>query len=432
MTPYSPPRTYGRRRGELPARLPLVLALLGALALVVTLPLAGASLPGMRRAQALVNRLPLPWKAPRPEYVPVPETAAPAAVLAQVTPAPAPTATPAAPPAGAPVALPDVARSDDAPAAVAIAPAPSAVRLEGFRHQWQTWNNCGPATITMATSHYGRPETQVQAAAFVKPNANDKNVSPQELVAFVRSVGLEADFRVAGDIDRLKVLLANGIPVVVETWFTPEPNDGMGHYRLLVGYDDASGRFTAYDSYDGPGVNLSLPYERLDADWRVFNRTYIPVYASEKASLVAAILAADKDDQAMWERSLSVAQQETAARPNDAFSWFNTGASLLALGRAEEAVGAFDRSRSLRLPWRMLWYQFQPFEAYLSAGRLADVLTLTASNLQQASDLEESHYYRGRALQAQGEAAAARGAYQAAVRSNARFAPAHHALATLG
>jgi tetratricopeptide (TPR) repeat protein len=284
----------------------------------------------------------------------------------------------------------------------------------------------------MAMSHFGRPETQVEAAQLLKPNPDDKNVSPDELVAYVRSVGLQADYRVAGDLDRLKTLLANGVPVVVETWYTPHPNDGMGHYRLLTSYDDVAGRFTAYDSYEPPGLNVALPYGPLDADWRVFNRTYVPVYAPAQAPLVAAILGSDVDDAAMWERALGVAQQEVAARPDDAFGWFNVGASLVGLHRTGEAVPAFDRARALKLPWRMLWYQFQPFEAYLAEGRPGDVLTLTAANLQLTNGLEESHYYRGRALQAQGQTAAARAEYQAALRDNPRYAPAQYFLSVVG
>ena len=44
------------------------------------------------------------------------------------------------------------------------------------------------------------------------------------------------------------------------------------------------------DSYDPPGVNVPLPYQPFDADWRVFNRTYVPVYPPEKAPVVDAIL----------------------------------------------------------------------------------------------------------------------------------------------
>ena len=35
------------------------------------------------------------------------------------------------------------------------------------------------------------------------------------------------------------------------TWFIPEPDDEMGHYRLLTGYDDAEAIFVTQDSYQG-------------------------------------------------------------------------------------------------------------------------------------------------------------------------------------
>ncbi|HEX2186880.1 MAG TPA: C39 family peptidase, partial [Chloroflexota bacterium] len=282
-----------------------------------------------------------------------------------------------------------------------------------------------------ATSHFGRAETQAQAAPVLKPNPDDKNVGPDELVAYARGLGLGAEWRAGGDLEGLKRLISHGIPVIVSVWITPEPNDGLGHYRLLVGYDDAAGRFTAYDSFVHPGIDLTVPYAQLDEEWRVYNRTYTLVYPVEQAELVAQLIGTGQGQRAMYERALAVAQAEVAARPDDAFAWFNLGTNLVALGRHGEAVPAFDRARSLRLPWRMLWYQFGPFEAYLAEGRLGDVLSLAEANLRQSNDLEESHYYRGRALQAQGHPGA-RTAYQAALRANPTFAPAHHALATLG
>jgi len=309
---------------------------------------------------------------------------------------------------------------------------PASFFLQGFRHQWQTWNNCGPATITMALSYYGRPETQAQAAPFLKPNANDKNVGPDELVAYVRSVGMEADLLEAGELTTLKRLVSSGIPVVVEMWFTPHPNDGMGHYRLLTGYDDATRQLNFYDSYDPPGVNVRIKYDAFDEDWRVFGRTYIPVYAPEKTGVVAAIVGADLDEAQLRQRSLEVAQAEATVRPNDAFAWFNVGTALTRLGRTAEAVPAFDRARALKLPWRMLWYQFSPFDAYLAERRYGDVLALANANLAQASDLEESQYFRGRALELQGLKNDAKAAYQAALRANPKFAPASYALSLLG
>ena len=424
MTPYAP--YAGNRQDGMSLFGPLFLFLAALVILVATLPLSGIAIPGARRIASMIDRIPQPWKPARPTHVLAPEVdvavaGAPAAAAAPAAGAVQPAASVPAPAPAAPAIHPALA-----------APLPASFRQENFRHQYQTWNNCGPATISMALSHFGRPEQQVHAAAFLKPNANDKNVGPDELVAYARSVGLRADLIMAGDMNRLKRLVANDIPVVIQTWFTPHPNDGMGHFRLVMGYDDAAQQFIVYDSYQTPGANVRLTYASFDQDWRVFNRPFIPVYPAEKADLVSAILGPDRDEAAMRQRALTEAQAEATARPNDAYAWFNTGTALTQLGRTGEAVQAFDRARALKLPWRMLWYQFAPFEAYLAEGRVNDVLALTNANLQQASDLEESLYYRGKALEAQGQPAQARASYQAAIRSNPKYGPALHALSLLG
>jgi len=371
------------------------------------------TLPGVQRVVAAVDRMPLPWRAHLPDFLPAP-IAEPASSEAGSLPALAsPPATPA-------------------PQATLEGPLPPSVKLDGVRHQWQTWNNCGPATITMATSFFGRKETQADAARFLKPNEEDNNVSPHELAAYARSVGLEAEWRVGGDLTRLKQLLAAKIPVVVEVWIAPAPNDWMGDYRLLVGYDDRAGQFSSFDSVTPPGSNLSQPYARFDEDWRVFNRTYIPIYTKEQAPVVVKILGMDRDDRVMYERALAAARREVLMTPEDGFAWFNVGSSLAALGRHLEAAQAFDKARAMRLPWRMLWYQFAPFETYLAVGRAEDVLSLTGVNLQRTTDLEESHFYRGKALQAQGKTAEARASFQAALKANAKFTLAQQALAGLG
>jgi hypothetical protein len=42
------------------------------------------------------------------------------------------------------------------------------VLLYGVRHTFQTWNNCGPATLAMALSFYGWRGTQKEAAAVLQ------------------------------------------------------------------------------------------------------------------------------------------------------------------------------------------------------------------------------------------------------------------------
>ncbi len=440
-------------RGSLTSRLRAVAALLvgctlglvvagsGTVFALAALSEHGVHYPGERRVHALADRIPQPWKASKPVHVPLPTVSSPEAVGPANAPAGAAsggTTAGAAAVATAPVT--GVAAGAAPAAAQAAVPAPSpaqvaapatSAKINGVKHMWQNWNNCGPATITMAASVFGKAQSQAQAAAFLKPNANDKNVSPHELVAYARSLGLESDVRSGGTLDRLRTLLANGIPVVAEIWYAPEPDDWMGHYRLLVGYDDATQKITFFDSFLPPGQNVQISYARFDYEWRVFNRTYLPVYQPDQAAKVAAILGQDRDERAMYERALAVAQSEVQVQANDAFAWFNTGTNLAGLGRQSEAVAAFDKARSLKLPFRMLWYQFAAFDAYLAEGRYADVIALADANLQHTKDLEESYYYKGRALQAQGQKAAARAAYQAALKANPKHVPSQHGLASL-
>lgn len=312
---------------------------------------------------------------------------------------------------------------------VPLAPVLPAIMLEGVRHEYQTWNNCGPVTIGMQLSYFGRNDTQVETAPFLKPDPDDKNVSPDELAAYSRSIGFESFVGVGGDLDLLKKLVSNQFPVIVESWFIPEPNDEMGHYLLLIGYDDATGELIFNDSYEGPARRVKA--EEFEPLWKVFNRTFVLSYPPERAPVAEAILGDLLDSRVMYTRALQKAQQELQADQNDRYAWFNLGSSLAGLGEMEKAAQAFDQARSLKLPWRMLWYQFGPFEAYYSVGRYQDVIDLATANLNTADNLEESFYWRGRAYEALGNLDAARSDYQRALRANKNYTAAADALAGL-
>ena len=371
--------------------------------------------PGTRTLDAITSRMRLSFRSAEASYVPPPSARTPSRMVSgEAVP-------PSEPNRDAP--------EPDVPGATLPPPPPSA-RIGPVTHVWQTWNNCGPATVTMALSALGRAENQAAAVNFLKTSKDDKNVGPSEMVAYARSRGLNAEWRVGGDLIMLKRLVAESIPVIVEVGFNPDGKDWMGHYRLLVGYDDATARFTSYDSYLAPGVNVPHPYEKFDSDWRAFNRTFIPIYRPAQAQAVIAIAgSADTEPQNL--RALAAASRELAESPKDAFVWFNQGMSLTALGRTAEAAESFDQARLLKLPWRMLWYQFGPFDAYLAEGRLDDVFTLANANLAQTTDLEESHFFKGRALQESGRFAEARASYQRALAANSRYIPAYHFLSTL-
>ena len=334
------------------------------------------------------------------------------------------------------------------PSATATAttyPLPSGVRLEGFQHKFQTWNNCGPATLAMALSYFGDQVSQEQTAAVLKPDPEDRNVTPSEMVSYVEEqTPHRAVFRANGDLDTIKRLLANDIPVIVEIGIEP-PGEfrwlgWYGHYLLLVAYDDELQQFWAYDSWFGtseePLQNAhpdgrGLSYDDLEANWAHFNRNYIALYDDEQSALVSELIGGNIDDEVMWSGALARSQADVDRDPTNAFYWFNLGTNYAATQQYDEAAAAFDQARAIGLPWRMLWYQFGPYESYYNVGRYEDVILLANTTLEDRPYFEESYYYKGLALDAMGERDMARENLERAARFNPNFERAQNALAEL-
>ncbi|MCE2490750.1 MAG: tetratricopeptide repeat protein [Anaerolineae bacterium] len=395
-----------------------------------TLPTA-VPVDGAPSAFDLLAELALPEATvtKEPEFR-TPETTATSTVVVVATASPAPTSTPT--PSPSPTAAPPLLVTQVTESSV-----PATVRLTGFSHITQTWNNCGPANLAMALSYFGWNRGQIVIADRLKPHREDKNVSPQEMVAFVNeATEVKAVTRMGGNINVLKQLLAADMPVVVETGFTPEGYDWLGHYQTLVAYDDASGTFWLYDSFLGDGQNsagMTESYKELDDNWRPFNRSFIVLYLPEQEGTLRRILGDLVTPAGAAEVALETARFEAQADRRNAFAWFNMGTSLAVLGRPTEAATAFDQARRIgTLPWRMTWYQFGPFEAYFRAGRLDDVQALVSVNMGNgARFVEETWFWQGRVMQQRGDLQGARNAYTQALQLNRFYEEARAALAAL-
>ncbi len=330
--------------------------------------------------------------------------------------------------------------SGDALPATAVAPAlnapPPAARISGIVHQQQTWNNCGPATITMALSYYGWQQNQAFARVRLKPNREDKNVGPHELARFVEDESfVKAIVRMGGTLDLLKRLVANGFPVVIETGEMFEAYDWIGHYRVLIAYDDSYQTMYFFDSFLGVGAGaqgIAKSYDQVDRNWQAFNRTFIVVYEPQREELLRNLLGAHWDESSAAQLAFETARAEARREPQNPFAWFNMGTSLVDLGRYQEAAAAYDQAnRTGKLPWRMYWYQFGAFEAYYEQGRYDDVLSLARINQNNSRELEETYYWQGRVHEAQGRIQQAASSYRRALTYNPNYADARAALDNL-
>jgi tetratricopeptide (TPR) repeat protein len=315
-------------------------------------------------------------------------------------------------------------------------PTPASARLDGMRHVYQDWNNCGPANLTMAMSYFGWGYDQEVAANWLKPTIEDKNVSPREMAGFVNQqtdLPIRALWRFGGTFELVKSFIANGFPVVLQSGYEVEDLGWMGHYETIVAYDDPSETFWIFDSYlgNGNGLGRTASYDEVDTYWRHFNRTFVVLFPLERETELRDLLGSYVDPMYAAEAALSAARQEAAEDPTDAWAWFNAGTSAVKLGRYNDAAIYFDEAIRQELPHRMLWYQFGPYEAYYNIGRYNDVVQLADATEEVTVYVEETYYWRGMALAALGRRTEAVAEFNEALSYNRNFTDAQTAITTL-
>ncbi len=321
-------------------------------------------------------------------------------------------------------------------------PLPTAVTLADMGVIKQTFNNCGPANLTQVLNWYGNEITQEEVAAYLKPNSEDRNVSPWQIADYVnqQTSGFNAIARSGGSMEMIKQFIAAGYPVVVEKGYDLPESGWWGHYLTVYGYDDEKQEMYSQDSYLGPwdGSGRTDSYAELEKYWQQFNYTFYVVYKPEQQDEVAAILGEDMfDDFKMWQHVAALADREAKANPDDAIALFNLGTAFTRMGELtgeqeyyQAGVQAFDQARQVGLPPRMLWYQHMPYLAYWKVGRGQDVLDLADATLatQGGANVEETYWYKGHVLAEQGDLFGAKSAYQSALVVNENFYPAQISL----
>lgn len=428
---------------------------------IFTLPRAVQALPGEYYVRLQNNPLtsglmalvttPLPTALP----LPVSSTAAPqTAELPEIPGLPQVTPIPTATPTGLPTAVIQSIANETAeptlsptntPTPLPTAtqpPLPEKVVIEGLGSVVQGFNNCGPANMTIVLNYYGDATTQEEAATYLKPNKEDRNVSPWQISDYVNEfTALRSTAHSGGNMEMLKRLIAAGFPVVIEKGYEPNSTEGWyGHYLTVYGYDDAAQQIYSKDTNLGPfdGRPRLDSYEEFSHWWQQFNYTFYVVYPPEQEAQVMSIIPLELQQPfTMWQYVTQLAQEERTADPSDAFAWFNYGVAQTRLGELtgdssyyQTAAAAFDEARTIGLPPRTLYYEHRPFMAYWKIGRLDDVIQLADALLATSGGkwVEEVYWFKGHALAAQGQLYAAAEAYAAALDVNPNFYPAQQSL----
>lgn len=277
----------------------------------------------------------------------------------------------------------------------------SSYSISVLYHVFQTFNNCGPATLAMILNYWGEDTNQQILGLQMRPHQNalgindDKSVFAFEFITFSNKYGYEAIARPNGTIEMLKKFMANDIPVVVRTWL--HPNEDIGHFRIVRGFDEANKTILQNDSYEGKDLNYT--YDTFLDMWQPFNYGYIVVYPKEKQELVSEILGSELDEKTAWENSITRAIVEGS----NPYSLFNQSVANYYLENYQEAVLKFEQAEK-GLPPRMLWYQLEPILSYQKVGNNNRVFALINSILLSGNGgFAELYQIRGHVYRTLGE-----------------------------
>lgn len=336
--------------------------------------------------------------------------------IASPQPVPEQTSTPQSPAQQAlpsPTSIPSLQASPAPP----LPPVPDQAFIDGVVLEYQQFNNCGPVNLAMLLSFWGYPTTQKDTAPVLKSLDEDRNVGLDEMLTYLEEhTGLRAVIRYGGRMETVQQLVAAGFPVLIERGHT-SPKDGwMGHYSLVTAYDNPGQFVRVPDSLLG---NIHLDYAEFQRDWDQFAGIYLLAYPPEREVEALALLGPDADLAVNLENAARFyAAQASSSTGLDAFfETFALGTIYTLQEDYPAAAQTYDSAWALyaqlqpaQRPWRMLWYQFGPYESYYAMGRYADLRTLARQTLDDSyvDSLPETWYWAARAALAMQDLDAAR------------------------
>lgn len=311
-----------------------------------------------------------------------------------------------------------------------LEPPPSNKVLNNNYHVFQTFNNCGPAALSMLLSYYGVDVSQDELGRELRPYQNpqgdndDKSVTVSELGEKSKDFDLIPYHRPNGNIGLVKEFIAYDIPVLTRTW--TNLNEEIGHYRVIKGYDDQTQQIFQDDSLQGK--NLWYSYQDFESLWEKFNFEYLILVPPDKKQVAEAILGEDVNETIAWQKAVNLSNKLLESNPDDVYSRFNLSVALYHIGDHEESVNEFEKVEN-QLPFRTLWYQIEPIQAYYELGSYDRVFSITdkiINNWNRA--FSELYYIRGQIYLNENNKEAARQEFERALFYKYNFTPAQEAL----
>lgn len=313
-------------------------------------------------------------------------------------------------------------------------PLPISYQLGEGTHVFQTFNNCGPASLSMTLSFFKIVVSQKEIGDELRPwqnpagNNDDKSVTLPELAQKAQDFGFTTYHRPNGDIQTLKAFIANDIPVITRTLL--EVDSDIGHYRVVYGYDDNFREILQNDSLQGK--NLKFNYTSFLNLWKPYGYEYLVLVPPEKTALAQGILKENLNERVAWVNATENLKMELSVNPQDIFLRFSLAVAYYNTGQYNESIQEFEAVED-KLPFRTLWYQIEPLLAYQKLMRYEELLPRIESVLANGNrGFSELYQIRGEIYLDLGNIEEARKQFELALFYNQNYEKASRALVKIG
>jgi tetratricopeptide (TPR) repeat protein len=294
--------------------------------------------------------------------------------------------------------------------------------IGNLSHSYQTWNNCGPASLSMLLGAFDIRASQEEIRRQLRPHRDDKHTSLTELEQYAGRLGLFASLECGGSARLIKEFIVEGIPVMLKVGLDPPDDDWMCHYIIVVGYSDKKSEFILMDSLYGSYYPYS--YAKTAEFWAHFMWTYLVIAPKEKQQQISRIIEKHTDSKDSTSLLQHRVYRAVVDNPASAFAWYNLAKLFLLKEQHSSALTALKTAYDLGLPWRLPWYDSAMYEIYLQNALYNEILRLTSRVLSRNPYSEEARYYRAQALLHRGKKHDAFAELNKALEVNPFFEPA--------
>lgn len=274
--------------------------------------------------------------------------------------------------------------------------------------KWLKRNYCGPACLAMVLNFWGeaRSFSQRKIADEIYDSGTQATYN-SELVLYPRTKGFES-YSFQGNLGILKDLVGKDIPVIVLTKTTKQI--GKGHYRVVVGFDEAESQIIFHDPYFGGRKAMTsksfmkvweLGKGRNQSRWMmavVPGQSPFPFPALQNDPLTSINLATAYYRRADFVKSMELWEKVKESLNDDPYPLYSLGMVSLRQGKFDEAEAY--ALEALSLDANSAYAHDVLGLAYANQGRILPAFRSLgqAVRLSPREEFIRSHYLQVRAI----------------------------------